>query len=161
MDTLSVADTIEEIRYWFSDKLPIIIEHVIDIAYWEELDILPDSFIEELDMAITVPFYTILKSFNGTLVVPIVKLCMTTLTMAGYAAFALPFPRNPYDHIHRFCETLVEIFNKTCVEMLSKEMIKINDGIHKIQRSWRFIISNPDYRACRRRLLHDFNECNM
>lgn len=126
-----------------------------NMAQWEAMDRLyPDDW-ENINATIRDVFAPFIHRYAYTKVVPALQQCRNTLCHVVWAAMNVPFPRDPFEHIECVVENTSNVLR---ISNLQHDMLMANHYAHVIQRNWRFVILNPEYEVCKRRLEHEYNE---
>ena len=62
------------------------------------------------------------------------------------------------DHIMAVINNAMAVYNRVIYAPLRTEMIMANHNAEVLQRTWRRCITDPNHPACRRRLMHEFDQ---
>jgi hypothetical protein len=123
---------------------------------WEDRDQLDERSFQGIEEVIDEAYVNIMKIYKDTEVVNDLDDCRRMQQNAAWAAMNVPYPRDPDDHMIRVVDNLLSIF-ASFRQDIAREMIKVNLSAHRIQIAVRECMSNPQFLACRRRLLNEFN----
>ena len=130
----------------------------INLDYWEELDELDNISVQVIRDIVHDVFAPLLATYRDTPVVPLLRDCSGLIEHALIASMNVPFPRDPILHVHRVIQNMLAIFIQTTYAQLRTEMIMVNHNAQVLQRTWRVVNTNPAWRACRRRLMREFQD---
>ena len=124
--------------------------------YWEELDALDNNTRENIVATLYDVFEPRIVKYQHTDVAPLMRQCRDFLGHIIWAAMNVPYPNNPDTHIDAVIDNSFGAYNYLYYARLRTEMIMVNHNTQVIQRTWRHVVSNPDYEVCRRRLQNEF-----
>lgn len=96
-----------------------------------------------------------IKKFNGTRVCYHLQICMNQSIYLGHMYLDSIYPN--INCVETTCNFLYVRFRQRLHE-IQLYMNIYNKAALKIQKNWRFVISNPSYHVCQRRILRDFQE---
>ena len=124
--------------------------------YWEELDELDEGTRENIIATLRDVFEPRIEQYKHTAVAQVLTQCRDILGHVLWAAMNVPYPRNPDVHIEDVINNAFGVYVQVFYAQLRTEMMLANHYAHKIQRTWRNAVSNPNYDICRRRLCEEF-----
>ena len=129
-----------------------------DMTQWEAMDRLDNEDWENINATIRDVFASLIRQYGYTAAEPILQNSRNALIHVVWAAMNVPFPRNPFNHIERVIENMLNVFNRTTYANLRTEMIMVNHNTHLVQRNWRRVITDPAYLVCQNRLMYEFKK---
>jgi hypothetical protein len=133
----------------------------VNMDYWQELDEPDAASLNSLSGAIDDTLADICNQYSHVKVIAnLLEHARILLQNSVWSSMNVPYPRNPTLHMDRVIDNALHVYFEVIYAHLRTEMIMANHNAEVLQRTWRRCISNPSYIACRRRLMHEFNECS-
>jgi hypothetical protein len=126
-------------------------------VYWQELDGLANNEFQGVAMAIAGAFRNLSERYEKIpAVTNILEHCRILILNCVWSGMNVPWPRNVDRHTERVVENAMTVYNEVIYPHLRTEMVMASHHAEVLQRNWRRCISDPNYLACRKRLMFEF-----
>lgn len=132
-----------------------------DRDYWHEMNRLSDNDNEAIRRVIDMSFEDLTHRYSLVpSVMALLEHCRILIQSVVWASMNVSWTHHPETHIGDVIDNTIEVYNRIIYAPLRTEMIMANHNCEILQRTWRRCITDPSHPACRRRLLHEFNEAS-
>jgi hypothetical protein len=150
---------LEEFEVDLRGLLELQLGHAVDRHFWYENAQLSDEDNLLNAQAIDGAFMDLMHRYqNAQAVTDLLEHCRILIQNVVWAAMNVPWPEVPDLHIDAVINNAMAVYNRVIYAPLRTEMIMANHNAEVLQRTWRRCITDPDHSACRRRLMHEFDQ---
>ena len=155
---------LEEFEEDLRGLLELQLGHAVDRHFWYENAQLSDEDNLLSVQAIDGAFFDLVHRYHN--VQPIMDLldhCRILIQNVVWASMNVPLPATPLhiwadSHIEAVINNALQVYNRVIYAPLRTEMIMANHNAEVLQRTWRRCNTDPTHPACRRRLMHEFDQ---
>lgn len=131
----------------------------IDGRFWDETGELSNEDNLMTEQVIDGSFLDLMHRYqNSQAVINILEHCRILIQNVVWAAMNVPRPEAADVHIEAVINNALQVYNRVIYAPLRTEMIMANHNAQVLQRTWRRCNTDPTHPACRRRLMHEFEQ---